>query len=159
VDNTTAVLLAAALGVAGGLGGTWLLTRHQRELARIERQKVAYVDAVMNLHQILDLVGMLTFGPGIRKRADVIAEQSPRDSARASIAVLGSKQVKVLHANVHDAFLEWERFSNSFPLGWPQGDPPPPWLDECRTGLAERWRGVRDAVQALEGQMNGEMTK
>jgi hypothetical protein len=101
MDNTTAVLVAAGIGVVGRVGGTALLIRHQRRIARIERRQVAYVDAIANIHQILDLVSLLTFGPGSRVRKEAIAKRSPRDNARASIAVLGSKQVRALHESEH----------------------------------------------------------
>jgi hypothetical protein len=58
VDNTTAVLLGAGIGVIGGVGGTWLgtwlTTHHQRTLARVELRKGAYAQVLTLAYEMLD---------------------------------------------------------------------------------------------------------
>jgi hypothetical protein len=161
VDNTTAVLAAAGIGVAGGVGGTWLMIRHQSHLAGIERRQTVYVDSLTHIHSFLDLTFILTFDTDAKSRESTREriEQDRTPSARATIVVHGSARVKALHEKVRLAFLEWKRHSDSFPAGWPQGEPPPPGLDAFREGLAQRWRTLRDAVQQVEEQMNREMTR
>lgn len=157
MDSGTAALIGAAIGLVGGLGGTLITTGHQWRMARVEHRRKPYLDALLGLQLVQDsMIDVLYENP--RTRTALNERDVPNEGlqlTRASVAVFGSKEVRVRFQDVRDGVHEWEKLIDAYADG-PDGQGKP--LDSVFwTTLEARYKSVSVAVTAIAEQMNAEL--